>query len=83
MDKTRFVETVAGFLSRKSGVAPAEILATPNLLTSGIVNSLLVTELILLVEDLTGTTVDIDDFSLAQFSTVEGIYASYGTREGC
>lgn len=73
-----FLAQTTKFIADKSGVQAAQIQPDTRLVESGVVDSLLLTELIVFVEDTLDCTIDIDDFRVAKFESIEAIYASYG-----
>jgi acyl carrier protein len=73
-----FLAQTTKFIADKSGVQAAQIKPDTRLVESGVVDSLLLTELIVFVEDTLDCTIDIDDFRVAKFESIEAIYASYG-----
>jgi len=73
-----FLAQTTKFISDKSGIQPEQIEPATRLVESGFVDSLLLTELIVFVEDALDCTIDIDDFRVAKFESIEAIYASYG-----
>lgn len=81
MQRDQFIEQLKRFILDKSRLAAAEVGADTPLIESGIVDSLLITELILHVEDVLGIAIDIDDFRLASFRTIGAIYERYAPAE--
>ena len=79
MTRDQFIEHLRSFIITRSKVKATDIGADTPLIESGIVDSLLITELILQVEDVLGITIDIDDFRLASFQTLGSIYERYAT----
>ncbi|MCW8206078.1 acyl carrier protein [Verminephrobacter aporrectodeae subsp. tuberculatae] len=80
MTYEQFIEQIRNFIATRAKVQPQVIQADTPLIDSGYVDSLLLTELILFVEDLLGCNIDIDDFRISKFETIESIYQNYGHR---
>lgn len=78
MNYEKFVNKTIQFISTGAKVETSQINSDTNLVGSGIVDSLLLTELILYVEDELECTIEVDDFRLATFETIDSIYSSYG-----
>jgi acyl carrier protein len=77
MRREEFFEGMANFLAQRAGVDAAEITPDMHLIKSGIVDSVLLTELILYTEDVTDKCIDIDHFRLDFFTSMEAIYSNY------
>ena len=77
MTRNDFIEQLRTFIIAKSKVASADVRADTPLIDSGIVDSLLITELIIHVEDVLEINIDIDDFRLSSFRTIGAIYERY------
>lgn len=77
MDRQAFYDGVTRFIATRAKLNAAEIDPKAHLIQSGIVDSKLLTELILYTEDVTGNVIDIDRFQLDSFSTIEKIYDHY------
>ncbi len=77
MDRSDFYQGVRHFLGSRTGVERGDLTSNANLIQEGIVDSVLLTELILYVEDVTSREIDVDNFRLSTFSTMESIYDHY------
>ncbi len=75
--RDQFIEHLRTFIITKSKVNATDVGADTPLIDSGIVDSLLITELIIYVEDVLDINIDIDDFRLASFRTIGAIYERY------
>jgi acyl carrier protein len=80
MKRDQFIESVRNFIISKSKVKTTDVGADTPLIDSGIVDSLLITELIIYVEDVLSIDIDIEDFRLASFRTIGTIYERYATE---
>ena len=80
MKRDQFIENVRNFIVSKSKVKTTDVGADTQLIDSGIVDSLLITELIIYVEDVLGININIDDFHLTSFRTIATIYDRYATE---
>jgi acyl carrier protein len=80
MKRDQFIENVRDFIVSKSKVKTTDVGADTPLIDSGIIDSLLITELIVYVEGVLGVGIDIDDFRLASFRTIATIYECYATE---
>lgn len=75
-----FYTQMRNFISYKT-VAEAELIKPDTILiSSGILDSLAVTEAILFVENITGRGIEIDDFRLSTFESMSSIYRNYVSR---
>lgn len=80
MTYEHFIEQTRNFIAARAKVQPQEIQPDTPLIDSGYVDSLLLTELIVFVEDLLGCHIDVEDFRLSTFETIESIHKNYGQR---
>lgn len=80
MTYDEFVSKTSKFISTKAKVSFLQIKADTPLVGTGIVDSLMLTELILYVEDTLACTVDIENFKLATFESIHSIYSAYGRK---
>lgn len=78
MNHDEFLSKTIEFVSSKAGINGNKLNGETHLVGSGIVDSLLLTELILFVEDTLKCTIEIDNFRLATFESINSIYSSYG-----
>ena len=78
MNKIEFEEKMVEFISKAA--KNKKIKTHTVLIGSGIIDSLLLTSLILFVEDCLECEIDIDDFNLEYFSTIETIYVRYSEK---
>lgn len=77
MDQERFYQEVTAFIAAKAALSGEAIQPTDHLVQRGFVNSLILAELIVFVENISGTEIDVEDFRLDSFSTIEKIYRNY------
>jgi acyl carrier protein len=75
-----FCAKATNFIAMKAKVQKEQIKPETHLVESGIVDSLLLTELILFVEDALNCTIQVDAFKLASFESINSIYSSYGHK---
>lgn len=73
-----FTFEVKKFISEKAGIDSSLIQEDTLIIESGYVDSLILVELIIFIENLTGNSIDIDDFKVSKFSTIKSIYKNYG-----
>ncbi len=78
MTYDEFLSNTIEFISSGAKISPLQINADTHLVGFGIVDSLMLTELILYVEDALACTVDIENFRLATFESIHSIYSAYG-----
>lgn len=78
MTYEKFVSNTIEFVSSKTKVPPHRLDADTQLIGSGIVDSLMLTELILYVEDALDCTIEVDNFRLTTFESISSIYSTYG-----
>lgn len=74
MERHEFYKKATAFIVKCSGVSFDEISPDTHLVNSGIVDSLLLTELIFFVENVIGHPIDIDNFRLDSFESLQTIY---------
>ncbi len=77
MERDEFYKKATEFLLRKSESHVASIAPGEHLVESGIADSLLMTELIVYVESLRKAPIEIDNFDVETFVTLERIYDHY------
>ena len=77
MEQERFYKEVTAFIAARAEVPGEAILPTDHLVQRGFVNSLILAELIVFVENLSGQEIDVEDFRLDSFSTIEKIYRNH------
>jgi acyl carrier protein len=80
MTYEQFIEQTRSFIAKRAKVQQQNIQADTHLIGSGYVDSLLLTELIIFVEDLLDCTIEIEDFRISHFETIKSIYENYGQR---
>lgn len=80
MTYEQFIEQTRNFIATRAKVQPQVIQVDTPLIDSGYVDSLLLTELIVFVEDLLGCNIDVEDFRIAKFETIAAIHQNYGNR---
>lgn len=80
MQRDQFIESVRSFIVSKSKVKTADVGPDTSLIDSGIIDSLLITELIVYIEGVLDINIDIDDFRLASFRTIATIYERYAAE---
>ena len=78
MNYEEFTQKTVAFIAKGAKVSPQLISPDSKLMGSGIVDSLLLTELILHVEDVLDCEIDVENFRLATFETIDSIYSAYG-----
>lgn len=78
MTYEKFVSKTIEFVSSKAKVPSDRLDADTRLIGTGIVDSLMLTELILYVEDALDCTIEVDNFRLATFESISSIYSAYG-----
>jgi len=79
MERQDFFVKARRFISAKARIDPEQIKSDTPLVESGIVDSLLITELIIFVEDVLDIDIEVDDFRLTSFHTLDSIYETYGS----
>lgn len=72
-----FLGKVVDFLAGSAKVSPDRIQGDTNLIGSGIVDSLMLTELIIFVEDALNCSINVENFRLATFESINSIYSAY------
>jgi acyl carrier protein len=77
MDQEPFYKEVIAFIAAKAGLPGEVIQPTDHLVQRGFITSLLLAELIVFVENLSGKEIDVENFRLDSFSTIEKIYRNY------
>lgn len=77
MNKDEFFAKSREFLAKKKKLSVEEVSPEAHLVETGLVDSLLMTELILFIEDLTGKEIDIETFELSRFTSLSAIYENY------
>lgn len=80
MTYEQFIEQTRNFIATRAKVQPQAIQVDTHLIDSGYVDSLLLTELIVFVEDLLGCNIDVEDFRISKFETIAAIHQNYGSR---
>ena len=76
----QFFEKTRDFIATRAKVQPEMIQADTPLIDAGFVDSLLLTELIIFVEDLLACNINVEDFRITKFETIKAIYENYGCR---
>lgn len=79
MKNTQFLNAVKEFLVSKESPEANQLVGDTLLVESGIVDSILLTELIIFVEDYFGIVIDIDGFNIKSFATVNAIEEHYAS----
>lgn len=79
MNKINFERKMIEFISKET--KNKKIDKDTILIGSGIIDSLMLTSLILFVEDSLNCEIEIDDFSIETFNTIEIIYEKYSQNE--
>jgi len=74
MTREEFYRKATNFIIDQVKVKPAEILPNTPLIINGIMDSLMVTEMIIFVENIIGRNIDIDDFKVDSLESLERIY---------
>lgn len=77
MDQEHFYKEVTAFIADRAKVPGEVIQPTDHLVQRGFVNSLILAELIVFVENVSGKEIDVEDFRLDSFSTIEKIYRNH------
>jgi len=75
MELLDFTDKMINFISKET--KNKNINMNTQLIGTGLVDSLLLTSLIIFVEDTLECDIDIDDFSLDNFNTIKTIYDTY------
>ncbi len=78
MTYEQFLEQTRTFIAARAKVPAQDIQADTNLIASGLVDSLLLAELIVYAEDLLSCNIDVEDFRIAKFETIASIHQNYG-----
>ncbi len=78
MTYEEFLADMTRFIASRAKIPPARLQADTKLVESGIVDSLLLTELILYVEDALDCTIEVDNFKMSSFESIASIYGNYG-----
>lgn len=81
MNATKFLESVKSLFKQKGNPSADLLQADTLLIESGIVDSILLTELIIFVEDYFDIIIDVDAFNIKSFSSVNTIVEHYATQE--
>ena len=66
------------FISTRADISEYQISDDTRLIASGIVDSLLLTEILIVVEDMLKCNIDIDNFKADSFSSIRIIFDHYG-----
>ena len=74
MTEAEFYEKAKAFLQERIGEKATPLTADTELVESGILDSLLVLEFFFFLEQLRGTSVDPENFSVASVSTLRNAY---------
>jgi hypothetical protein len=77
MQGENFKAQLADFISKKTSCTDVAVEYNLNLFSSGLVNSLLLTEVILFVESLLEKSILSDEFEIDNFATINKIYETY------
>lgn len=77
MDKHSFFESVLNFFKKHTKIDIKQIDSDTDFIKSGIVDSLLLTEFIIFIEDLLNIDINIDEFEIAKFNTIDNVYKNY------
>lgn len=77
MDQEHFHKEVSAFIATRAQLPSEAIQPTDHLVQRGFVNSLILAELIVFVENISGKEIDVENFRLDSFSTIEKIYRNY------
>lgn len=74
MTEEEFIERARGFLRAQVGDKASSVAADTELVTSGILDSLLVLEFFFFLEEVHGSAIDADQVSMASLSTLRSAY---------
>lgn len=77
MDQEHFYKEVTAFIATRANLPGEAIQPTDHLVQRGFITSLILAELIVFVENLSGKEIDVEDFRLDSFSTIEKIYRNH------
>ena len=79
MKKEVFLQRIVEFIQEFTTPPQHKLNITVHtqLIETKIVDSLLLTELILFIEDLTNSMIDIESFDVNSFSSIESMYSTY------
>lgn len=75
ISESQFVADARTFLSSRIGDQAADIDASTELIDSGILDSLLILEFFLFLEELRGSSIDPEGFDVASLATLHDAYA--------
>ncbi|PWB92828.1 acyl carrier protein [Methylosinus sporium] len=76
-DRELFYDKMRQFICARSGFSPEKIAPDTALISSGLLDSLAVSESVFFVEDFVGRPIEIDDFRMMTFNSMEHIYNTY------
>jgi acyl carrier protein len=79
MNEEQFLVALSAFLAEKRG-APVAIAADTDLLQSGLVDSLIAVEILMLIEELSGAPVDPDALEPELFESAGRLYETFFVR---
>ncbi|HIP34195.1 MAG TPA: hypothetical protein EYG89_05705 [Bacteroidia bacterium] len=77
MQKEFFHKEIVNFIQENNQKNTITIKTDTNLIETKIVDSLLLTEIILFVEDISNNSIDIESFDINSFKSIDIIYDTY------
>jgi len=77
MQKEFFHKEIVNFIQENNHKNTIIIKTDTNLIETKIVDSLLLTEIILFVEDISNNSIDIESFNINSFKSIDIIYDTY------